>query len=57
MKKLLALILSGALVVSSLAGCSGGSSGTATPTPAPAGTSAPAVTYAPADAGEPVYGA
>lgn len=39
MKKLLALILSGALVVSSLAGCSGGSSGTATPTPAPADTS------------------
>ena len=37
MKKLLALILSGALVVSSLAGCSGGSSGTATPTPARAG--------------------
>ena len=50
MKKLLALILSGALVVSSLAGCSGGSSGTATPPPAPADTSAPA------DAGEPVYG-
>lgn len=41
MKKLLALILSGALVVSSLAGCSGGGSGTATPTPAPADTSAP----------------
>lgn len=56
MKKLLALILSGALVVSSLAGCSGGGSGTATPTPAPADTSAPANTSAPADAGEPVYG-
>lgn len=56
MKKLLALILSGALVVSSLAGCSGGSSGTATPTPAPADTSALADTSAPADAGEPVYG-
>ena len=56
MKKLLALILSGALVVSSLAGCSGGSSGTATPTPAPADTSAPADSSAPADAGEPVYG-
>ena len=56
MKKLLALILSGALVVSSLAGCSGGGSGTATPTPAPADTAAPADTSAPADAGEPVYG-
>ena len=56
MKKLLALILSGALVVSSLAGCSGGGSGTATPTPAPADPSAPADTSAPADAGEPVYG-
>ena len=53
MKKLLALILSGALVVSSLAGCSGGGSGTAPPTPAPAATAAPADTSAPADAGEP----
>ena len=56
MKKLLTLILGGALVVRSRAGGSGGGSATATPPPPPADTTAPADTSAPADAGEPVYG-